>query len=221
VPDLYNLYALELEPVKDEHAKWYVGITINADRRMAEHYRGGAPVKWVSRNKAVDHTVIGEWPESTAREYEDELTGLLMHEFGYRSVRGGRYTKLNVGATPPQDPTDPTPELVEALAETDHDELAEIGSTLVSNSGENSEQLSQENLPRIVHRQSVKDMREKIHELTVYSETNDAEVNARRDLEDRFDDDLYKLDAREAIYLAGMQNLDDAEDILREWGMDF
>ncbi|UHQ98283.1 hypothetical protein HYG81_19610 (plasmid) [Natrinema zhouii] len=60
-----------------------------------------------------------------------------------------------------------------------------------------------------------------MHQLFVYADTDDREEKARRDLNDRFDDDLYKLDAREAIYLAGMQNLDDAEDILREWGQDF
>lgn len=117
----YQLYALELQPRKDEHAQWYVGITTDIDRRMEEHYRGGGPVKWVSRNKPIDHVVVGEWIEKQAREFEDELTGLLMHEFGYQSVRGGRYTSLNISSTPPQDPTNPSPELDEALANVDHD----------------------------------------------------------------------------------------------------
>lgn len=44
------------------------------------------------------------------------------------------------------------------------------------------------------------------------------EKMARRALEDRIGDDLYKLDVREMIYLIGMQNLDDTESILHEWG---
>jgi len=89
-------------------------------------------------------------------------------------------------------------------------------------SGSNTSQFDRSDLPRIVVRDSVKEDRDGgVHQLFVYQDTEDKERQARRDLEDRFDDDLYKLDAREAIYLAGMQNLDDAEDILREWGMDF
>ncbi|MFA9418018.1 hypothetical protein [Natrinema sp. HArc-T2] len=89
-------------------------------------------------------------------------------------------------------------------------------------SGSNTRQFDRSDLPRIVVRDSVKEDRDGgVHQLFVYQDTEDNEKQARRELEDRFDDDLYKLDAREAIYLAGMQNLDDAEDILREWGMDF
>ncbi|WP_255681631.1 hypothetical protein [Natrinema sp. SYSU A 869] len=54
-------------------------------------------------------------------------------------------------------------------------------------------------------RDSVKEDRDGgVHQLFVYQDTEDKEKQTRRDLEDRFDDDLYKLDAREAIYLAGM-----------------
>ncbi|WP_176393291.1 hypothetical protein [Natronolimnobius baerhuensis] len=54
----------------------------------------------------------------------------------------------------------------------------------------------------------------------LYSDTNGAEKDARREVEDRFGDDIYKFDVREAIYRAGMENIDDAEEILREWGED-
>ncbi|WP_229504814.1 hypothetical protein [Natrinema versiforme] len=73
----------------------------------------------------------------------------------------------------------------------------------------------------MVGREKVKDDREDVHQLFVYDDTDTKEEEARYDLKQRFDDKLYKLDAREAIYLAGMQNLDDAEEILREWGQDF
>lgn len=88
-------------------------------------------------------------------------------------------------------------------------------------SGGNTRQFDRSDLPRIVGRDKVKDDRDDVHQLFVYEDTDSKEQEARHNLKQRFDDDLYKLDAREAIYLAGMQNLDDAEEILREWGADF
>ncbi|MDQ2052694.1 hypothetical protein RBH26_19780 [Natronolimnohabitans sp. A-GB9] len=84
----------------------------------------------------------------------------------------------------------------------------------------NTDQYDQSDLPRILTRDTVKEDRDDVHQLFVYEGTSDREKEARRELEDRFDKDLYKLDMREAIYRAGMQNLDDAEEILREWGAD-
>ena len=89
-------------------------------------------------------------------------------------------------------------------------------------SSSNTGQIDRSDLPRLVGRKSVKEDRNGgVHQLFVYEDTDQKEQTARRDLEDRFDEDLYKFDAREAIYLAGMQNIDDAEAILREWGADF
>ena len=85
----------------------------------------------------------------------------------------------------------------------------------ISNTG----QFDRSNLPRILARDKVKDDRDDVHQLFVYADTAEKEKEARRELEDRIGD-VYKLDAREAIYLAGMQNLDNAEEILREWGAD-
>lgn len=106
--------------------------------------------------------------------------------------------------------------------ESDHsDQPASTGETSTEPSG-NTGQFDRSDLPRILARNSVKDDRDGgVHQLFLYQETADKEKDARRELEDRFDDDIYKLDAREAIYYAGMQNLDDAEDLLREWGADF
>jgi len=88
-----------------------------------------------------------------------------------------------------------------------------------SQSSGNTSQFDRSDLPRIVGRDKVKDDRDDVHQLFVYEDTAEKEKDARRELEDRLGD-VYKLDAREAIYRAGMQNLDDAEDILREWGAD-
>ena len=84
----------------------------------------------------------------------------------------------------------------------------------------NTDEFNRSDLPYTLRRDKVKDERESVHQLFVQDETEADERGARRDLEDRFDDDIYKLDAREAIYLAGMQNLDDAEAVLRDWGYD-
>lgn len=75
-------------------------------------------------------------------------------------------------------------------------------------------------LPYTLRRDKVKDERDHVHQLFVQDDTDSEERDARRDLEDRFDEDVFKLDAREAIYLAGLRNLDDAESILRKWGYD-
>lgn len=74
--------------------------------------------------------------------------------------------------------------------------------------------------PLKLRRNNVKDERPNVHQLFVQDSTDAAATAAERDLEDRLGEDLYRLDAREAIYLAGIQNLDDAEEILREWGYD-
>ncbi|NEU59220.1 hypothetical protein [Halorussus sp. MSC15.2] len=86
----------------------------------------------------------------------------------------------------------------------------------VSNTG----QFNRSDLLFKLRRDKVKDERENVHQLFVQNETEADEQDARRNLDDRFDESIYKLDAREAIYLAGMQNPDDAEDILRDWGYD-
>lgn len=83
----------------------------------------------------------------------------------------------------------------------------------------NTDQFNRSDLPRIVTRDTVKEDRDAVHQLFVYEDTTEKEKEARRELEDRIGD-IYKLDAREAIYRAGMENLDDAEAILRNWGAD-
>ena len=79
---------------------------------------------------------------------------------------------------------------------------------------------SRDQLPYILRREKVKDERPEVHQLFVQEQTHSAAIDAERELEDRIDDDLSRTDAREAIYRAGMQHLDDAERVLREWGYD-
>ncbi|WP_424020009.1 hypothetical protein ACOZ4N_20480 (plasmid) [Halorientalis pallida] len=80
--------------------------------------------------------------------------------------------------------------------------------------------ISRDELPLVLRRDRVKDERPEVHQLFVQRETHDRAVDAERALEDRLGVDLSRTDAREAIYLAGMAHLDDAEEILRTWGYD-
>ncbi|WP_247010586.1 hypothetical protein [Halorientalis litorea] len=80
--------------------------------------------------------------------------------------------------------------------------------------------LSREELPFVLRRERVKDERPEVHQLFVQADTHERAVDAERELESRLDRDLARTDAREAIYLAGMAHLDDAEAVLREWGYD-
>lgn len=86
-------------------------------------------------------------------------------------------------------------------------------------SDSNTGQFDSSDLPFILRRDTVKEDRDDVHQLFVLEETDEKETEARRELEDRLGD-VYKLDAREAIYRAGMENIDDAEEILRDWGID-
>jgi len=89
-----------------------------------------------------------------------------------------------------------------------------------SNPDSNTGQSGQSDYPFKLRRNNVKDERDNVHQLFVLDETDSEAVDAERELEDMLDEDVYRLDAREAIYLAGMQNLDDAAAVLREWGYD-
>ena len=84
----------------------------------------------------------------------------------------------------------------------------------------NTVQFERSDLPLILRRDTVKDERESVHQLFVQDATDEHAKDAERELESLIGDDVYRLDAREAIYLAGMRNLDTAADILREWGYD-
>lgn len=83
-----------------------------------------------------------------------------------------------------------------------------------------TDQFDRSDLPLTLRRENVKDERENVHQLFVQNDTDRAAKDAERKLETTLGEDLYRLDAREAIYLAGMRNLDDASEILREWGYD-
>lgn len=72
-------------------------------------------------------------------------------------------------------------------------------------------------IPMILRRDSVQDNRDRVP-LFIQQETKSEERDALRELEDRFDDDVSLTDLREALMLAGLNNLDSVEAQLRDWG---
>lgn len=111
------------------------------------------------------------------------------------------------------DPFDDEPEEEPAADEPVEDAQAE-------DAAEQSPPSNREQYPLTLRRDNVKDERPNVHQLFVQDSTDDEAKEAERELEDRLGEDVYRLDAREAIYLAGMRNLADAEDVLRDWGYD-
>ncbi|WP_276302638.1 hypothetical protein [Halorussus lipolyticus] len=125
---------------------------------------------------------------------------------------------MKSGASDPfADDEEPTEETVQ---DTDSVSKQSTDPVELDDTDSNTGQFNRSDLPFKLRRERVKDERDNVHQLFVQDTTEADEQDARRDLDDRFDESVYKLDVREAIYLAGMQNLDDAEDILREWGYD-
>lgn len=116
------------------------------------------------------------------------------------------------------------PEADPRIGEGDGSEPADkIGSDASTSTGSDEDvtaDLDRSDLPYVLRRERVKDERPEVHQLFVRRSTHDRAIDAERTLQDRLDDDLSRTDAREAIYLAGMAHLDDAESILRSWGYD-
>lgn len=83
--------------------------------------------------------------------------------------------------------------------------------------GSDVETFDRTTLPLKFRRDSVKDERDRV-DLFVLEETDALETDAIRELDDRLGDSLSVIDAREAIYRAGLSNLSDATDELRGWG---
>jgi hypothetical protein len=72
-------------------------------------------------------------------------------------------------------------------------------------------------IPYKFRRDSVQDGRDRVP-LFLQPETKTAEREAMRELEDRFDDSVSMTDLREALVKVGLDNLDETEAALEEWG---
>lgn len=72
-------------------------------------------------------------------------------------------------------------------------------------------------IPYIYRRDSVHDNRDR-YPLFLQEETRNAERDAKREFEDKFQNTVSVTDIREALILAGLDNLDDVESHLEGWG---
>ena len=72
-------------------------------------------------------------------------------------------------------------------------------------------------IPYKFRRDSVQDGRDRVP-LFLQPDTKTAEREAMRELEDRFDDSVSMTDLREALVKVGLNNLDETEETLEEWG---
>lgn len=109
-------------------------------------------------------------------------------------------------------------ETAEELAEDAVDEIEEdeIGE------GDGSDgRIDRSEIPWLLRRDVVKDDRPHVHQLFVREDTDAEARRAESRLEERLDTDVYRLDAREAMYLVGMRHLDEVAELLEEWGYNF
>jgi len=115
------IYLVELEPQKDPHAAWYVGITDDPERRVREHRQGRGAV-WTARNKVVEMCKVGKAEERYARAVEHRLTKYMMRHFGIQAVRGGKWTSPDAEDLPEVDLNDAaiSPVIADALRCIDH-----------------------------------------------------------------------------------------------------
>jgi hypothetical protein len=141
----------------------------------------------------------------------------------------------------PADESEVTPSTVDGgevaadAGENDEPQRDGTGTTEESHSGDESSgvvdggaqsedtgnSLDRSQIPYTLRRNNVKDERPHVHQLFVTDETDDAAREVERDLEDLLDTDIYRLDAREAIYRIGMRHPEEVAELLEEWGYNF
>ena len=85
------VYVLELE-----HSKWYVGITLNLNQRLAQHSAGHG-ARWTRLHRPLRvYKVISPAAEETERQE----TLRLMLSKGWEHVRGGPWCRIEMNAPP-------------------------------------------------------------------------------------------------------------------------
>lgn len=87
----YFLYALELED-----GCYYVGISVNVEKRFKKHSIGKGAV-WTQRHKPIRIIEVrptGLFKESKAVVLEDAMTIEYAKMYGEANVRGGKYCRI-------------------------------------------------------------------------------------------------------------------------------
>lgn len=103
---------------------------------------------------------------------------------------------------------DPEPTETEASVQSGTNKQGTSGST----TGRRSVQI-----PYKFRRDSVQEGRERVP-LFLHEGTKQSERDAQREMESRFGDSVSLTDLREALVRAGLENLDEVEHQLEEWG---
>jgi hypothetical protein len=91
------------------------------------------------------------------------------------------------------------------------------GEATDSQRADDSEREPQIRIPYKFRRDGVQDGRDRVP-LFLQADTKSAEREAVRTLEERFGDDVALTDLREAVVKAGLDNLNEVESHLEEWG---
>lgn len=87
-----SVYLLRLE-----HNRWYVGWTRKpVDVRIDEHARGVYSAHWLKLHPFVELVHSGPGDEKD----EQSLTVAMMREYGWRNVRGGKFTRPDLAQCP-------------------------------------------------------------------------------------------------------------------------
>ena len=84
------VYTLELED-----GKFYVGFTEDLCTRIAQHFLGRGAL-WTREHKPIRVLSVAPGP----KELEDPTTIALMAQKGWRNVRGGAWTSIELGPMP-------------------------------------------------------------------------------------------------------------------------
>ena len=76
-------------------------------------------------------------------------------------------------------------------------------------------------IPWVLRRSSVKDDRPNMTQFFLQDDTDRAEREFQRELEELLEKDVYLLDLREAAYRVAMDHPEEVAAVLREWGYDY
>lgn len=72
--------------------KYYIGITLNLNQRLSQHFSNEGS-QFTKKYKPLEvHKII--YNDDINEDYENNLTLEYMQKYGWNNVRGGYYTKL-------------------------------------------------------------------------------------------------------------------------------
>jgi len=78
--------------LKLEFEKYYIGITLNLNLRLAQHFAGEGS-QWTKKYKPID--LIECFYIDCDEEKENKITIDYIKRYGFENVRGGRYCKVD------------------------------------------------------------------------------------------------------------------------------